>query len=66
MITADISQVQLMMNHATDKSTKGYVHLKKDDLLNDFPTTAKNSRFLDNMERVNQDQSDILMYLDVA
>jgi len=66
MITTDITQVQIMMNHASDKSTKGYVHLKKDDLLNDFPTTAKNSRFLDNMERVNQDQSDILEYLDVA
>ena len=66
LITADTQQVQRMMNHETDAATKGYITFNKDDLLTDFPTTAKNSRFLDNMERVNQDQSDILEYLDVA
>lgn len=66
LITADTQQVQLMMNHETDAATKGYITFNKDDLLRDFPTTAKNSRFLDNMERVKKDQSDILDYLDVA
>jgi integrase len=66
LITADTQQVQLMMNHETDAATKGYITFNKDDLLRDFPTTAKNSRFLDNMERVKKDQSDILEYLDVA
>jgi len=66
LITGDIMQVQKMMNHETDVATKNYVTIDKEELLNDFPTTAKNSKFIDNMERVDRDQNDILEYLNVA
>ena len=66
LVSGDIAQVQVAMRHEDDKSTKGYVNLNKDELLRDFPTSAKNSRFLDNMERIEQDNKDSLSYLDVA
>jgi len=66
LVSGDIAQVQVAMRHEDDKSTKGYVNLNKEELLRDFPTSAKNSRFLDNMERIEQDNKDSLSYLDVA
>ena len=62
MITADAKEVSRMMNHKNDDSTKQYIGLV-DDILIDFPTDAPHSAFKDNMERVAKANKKTMKYL---
>jgi len=62
MITADAKEVSRMMNHKDDNSTKQYIGLV-DDILVDFPTDAPLSAFKDNMERVAKANKKTMKYL---